>query len=132
MDFVLDEDPHLPPPPEDLAGTFLRPEFISVFAQAQKAADLPAVDRYLQMVLNVGQINPQILDTLDVDKLSQVYDDRLYLPAGLVRSQDKIDAIREQHAMMQQRQQQMEQLAQAAGAAKDVGLQINKTPGGTQ
>ncbi|MEJ6890794.1 portal protein, partial [Bradyrhizobium diazoefficiens] len=46
MDYVLDNDPFLPPPPADLTGRFLSPEFISVFAQAQKAADLPAIDRY--------------------------------------------------------------------------------------
>lgn len=129
-DFVLTEDPYLPPAPPDLAGRFLRAEFISVFAQAQKAADLPSIDRYLAMVGNVGALQPGIWDKVNLDKLADLYEDRLYLPAGLNRSQDETDAIREQAARELQRRQQMEQLVQAAGAAKDVGLQVNKQPSG--
>ncbi|MCK5139785.1 MAG: hypothetical protein KAQ85_08090, partial [Thermodesulfovibrionia bacterium] len=39
MDYVLFEDEFLEPAPEALRGQSLKPEFISVFAQAQKAAD---------------------------------------------------------------------------------------------
>jgi hypothetical protein len=56
MDYVLYEDPYLQSPPEDLIGQSMKPEFISVFAQAQKAADLPSIDRYLGMISNVGQL----------------------------------------------------------------------------
>lgn len=129
MDYVLDTDPFLPPPPEELAGQFLRPEFISVFAQAQKAADLPAVDRYVAMISTVGQINPNILDKLNLDKLADIYEDRLYLPAGLNNPQEKVEALRRQALAQQQKQQQMEQMVQMAGAAKDAGLQVNNKTG---
>ena len=124
MDFVLDEDPFLPPPPEDLTGRFLSPEFISVFAQAQKAADLPAIDRYMAMVANVGQLQPDIWYKANLDKLADLYEDRLYLPAGLNNPKEKADALRQQAMMQRQRQQQLEQMATMAGAAKDIGLQV--------
>jgi hypothetical protein len=126
MDFVLDQDPHLPPPPEGLAGQFMRTEFISVFAQAQKAADLPAIDRFVSMVSEVGQLQPKIWDKVNLDRLADLYEDRLYLPAGLNNPQAKVDAMREQ-AMAQAQQQQMlqETLPAMAGAAKDVGLNVN-------
>lgn len=126
MDYVLDNDPHLPPPPDDLAGQFLRPEFISVFAQAQRAADLPNIDRYVERMMNIGQIDPRALDKVNLDRLADLYEDRLYLPSGLNREQSKVDAMREQAQAMQQRQQQMEQMALAAGAAKDMGLQAKQ------
>jgi hypothetical protein len=125
MDYVLDEDPYLPPPPPELQGRFLRPEFISVFAQAQKAADLPAIERYVTMISAVGQLQPEIWDKANLDKLADLYEDRLYLPAGLNNPKEKVDAMREQRQAMMERQQQMEMLTQAAGAAKDVGISVN-------
>jgi outer membrane murein-binding lipoprotein Lpp len=123
MDYVLEEDPYLPPPPESLQGEFLRTEFISVFAQAQKAADLPSVDRYVQMIQNVGQLQPSIFDKINLDKLADLYEDRLFLPAGLNQPQSKVEAMREKQQAMQMRQQAMTEMIPAmAGAAKDLGL----------
>ena len=120
MDYVLHEDPYLRTPPEGLRGQFLKPEFISVFAQAQKAADLPAIDRYTQMIMNVGQIDASIMQKINTDKLADLYEDRLYLPAGLNNPQQKVDAQRQQAEQQMQRQQQLQETIPAmAKAAKD-------------
>ena len=120
MDWTLFEDPYLKPVPKILEGKTLRPEFVSVFAQAQKAADLPAIDRYLGMIANVAQIDPKILDKANLDKLADLYEDRLYLPSGLNNPQDKVDAQREQSMREAKRQQALEQTIPAvAKAAKD-------------
>ena len=123
MDFVLDEDPHLPPPPPDLEGAFMRTNFISVFAQAQRAADLPAIDRYVAMISNVAQIDPRILDKANLDKVADLYEDRLYLPAGINNEQSKVDAQRQQALAQAQRQQALnETLPALAKSAKDLGV----------
>lgn len=120
MDYVFFEDPYLQPPPEKLRGQSLNAEFVSVFAQAQRAADLPSVDRYLAMVGNVAQLDPKILQKVNVDKIADIYEDRLYLPTGLNNPQDKVDAMRQQAQQQAQRQQMLEQTIPAvAGAAKD-------------
>jgi len=120
MDYVLDEDPYLPPIPEGLQGESLRTEYISVFAQAQKAADLPVIDRYVEMVSNVGQIMPAIFDKVNLDKLADLYEDRLFLPAGLNNPQSKVDALREQAMVQAQREKMLNETAPAlAGAMKD-------------
>jgi len=120
MDYVLFEDPYLKPVPQSLEGQTLKPEFVSVFAQAQKAADLPAIDRFAAMIGNVAQIDPKILDKLNTDKLADLYEDRLYLPSGLNNSQSKVDAMREQAQMQAQRQQALQEtLPAVAKAAKD-------------
>lgn len=134
-DYVLWDDPYMKqfPMPAALAGQFLRPEFISVFAQAQRAADLPAVDQYLGMVERVGQLNPTIWDKANLDKLADIYEDRLFLPVGLNRPQAEVDAKRQQAQAMQQRQQMLEQtLPAVAKAAKDAGAQMkpNQNPSG--
>lgn len=130
MDYVLDEDPYLKPAPQALTGQFLQAEFISVFAQAQKAADLPAIDRYIQMMEQVGQLQPKIWDKANLDKLADLYEDRLFLPAGLNNPQGKVDALREQAQAMAQKQEMMQKTLPAmAGAAKDVGLKVNQGQG---
>lgn len=123
MDYVLYEDEFLEPPPEALQGQALKPEFVSIFAQAQKAADLPAIDRYVQMISQVGQIDPGVLAKLNTDKLADLYEDRLYLPAGLNNPQDKVDAERAQAQQEAQRQQQLQETIPAmAKAAKDASM----------
>ncbi len=129
MDYVLDEDPYLQPPPPDLSGQFLQAEFISVFAQAQNAADLPAIDRYIAMVEQVGALpgGAHIWDKANLDKLADLYEDRLFLPAGLNNPQGKVDAIRQKALAMQQRQEMIQKnIPAVAGAAKDIGLQVNQ------
>ncbi len=129
-DYVLYEDTAFMeeyPMPEGLEGLFLRPEFISVFAQAQRAADLPAIERYIARMMELAPLNPAIWDKVNLDKLADLYEDRLFLPAGLNNAQSKVEAMREQ-ARAQAAQQQMlnETLPAMAGAAKDVGLQIKQ------
>jgi len=121
MDYVLYEDPYLEPPPESLQGQSLKPEYISIFAQAQRAADLPAIDRYIGMINQVGQMDPRILQKANLDKLADLYEDRLYLPSGLNNPQDKVDAMREQAQAEAQRQMQLQEtLPAVARAAKDM------------
>lgn len=125
MDFVLDTDPLLADPPKGLQGKFLKPEFISVFAQAQRAADLPQIERYLGFIGNVAQLNPAILDKVNVDKIADIYEDRLYLPSGINRTQDETEFGRQQAQAQQQRAAQLEELTQTASAAKDIGINVN-------
>lgn len=125
MDFVLDEDPFLPPPPEELAGQFLRTEFISVFAQAQRAADLPSINQYMAMIEQVGQFpgGTSIWDKVNLDKLADLHEDRLYLPEGLNNPQDKVEAKRQQALAQQQQQRMVEETMPAmAGARKDEAM----------
>lgn len=120
-DYAIFEDPYVGPVPQEIGGSSLKTSFVSVFAQAQRAADLPSIDRYMAMITSVGQINPQIFDKADLDKLADLYEDRLYLPAGLNRSQDDVDARREKNAADMQRQQQLnETIPNMAGAARDM------------
>lgn len=121
--FVLETDPEMLQIPEGLQGSSLRTDFISVFAQAQRAADLPAVEQYMQMVATVGALDPRIFDKANLDKLADIYEDRLYLPEGLNRAQPEVDAMRQRQAQAAERQKALQETIPAlAGAAKDVGL----------
>ena len=121
-DWTLDMDPYLEPPPPELQGHFLRTEYVSVFAQAQRAADLPNLERYWAMIQNVGQIDPSILQKFNADRFADIYEDRLYLPEGINRDQAEVDQMRQQAQVMAQRQQALtEMLPAVAKSAKDIG-----------
>lgn len=120
-DYVIEKDPYLPPPPEALQGEWLRVEMISTFAQAQRAADLPQINQYIDMLQRVGQLDPSIFQKANLDQLCDLYEDRLFLPAGLNRDQGDVDAMREKALQQQQRQQLLtESLPSMAGAVKDL------------
>lgn len=122
-DYAINEDPYVGEPPEEIQGTSLRVVFISVFAQAQRAADLPSIDRYMSAMSGLFQAtqDPRIWDKVDTDAYADLYEDRLYLPVGLNRDQGQVDAKRQQQQQQQQRQQQMtETLPAVAGAQKDI------------
>ena len=123
--WVFDEDPNLPEVPPDLGGSIIRPHYTSVFAQAQRAADLPQIERYAAAMGQIAQLFPQsqIEMKFNTDKYADLLADRLYIPAGLNRDQSEVDRDRQQ-AMMQAQQQQalQETLPAVAGAASDLGL----------
>ncbi len=119
-EWTLENDPFLPPPPPELGGQSIEPTFISLFAQAQKSADLPNIQTFLNMLLGMAPINQEIMLKLDTSVLADIYSDRLFLPYGLVRSKESVDAIKEQMQAEMRRQQQLEALQVTAGAAKDI------------
>lgn len=120
MDYTLDNDPYLPPAPEGLQGQFLSIQFISTFAQAQKAADLPNIRQYVNEMMNLSQFSPGVLDKVNLDRLADLYEDRLFLPAGLNRDQSEVDQMRQQAQAQAQRNQMIqEQLPALADAAKN-------------
>lgn len=121
MDFVLDEDPYLPEPPPELGGQFMKIEFVSVFAQAQKAADLPSIRQYIESIMGVAQIDPKVLQKVNTDKIADILEDRLFLPAGINNPQEKVDALREQAAKQMERKQMLQEtLPAVAGAGLDI------------
>ena len=137
MDFVLFEDPFLPPPPPDLAGQYLQAEFISVFAQAMKSADMPSINQYMQAIEQVGNTpgGAKIWDKANVDMYADIMEDRLFLPEGLNNPQGKVDAMRQQAQAAAKKQQMLEQTLPAvagalrdASAAKTAGNNLSKNP----
>lgn len=121
-EWTLENDPYMEPPPPELGGQSIQPTFISLFAQAQKSADLPNIQTFLNMILGMAPVNQEILLKLDTEVLADIYSDRLFLPYGLVRSKESVDAIKEQMQNEMRRQQQLETIQTAAGAAKDLGI----------
>lgn len=111
----------LPPPPEELQGSELNVEFVSMLAQAQRAVSTNSIDRFVANLGNVAQLKPEVLDKLDADKWADAYAEALGLDPELIVPGDKVAAMREQRAQAQQQAQQAQMMQQGADMAQTLG-----------
>jgi hypothetical protein len=120
IDRVFDEmmtSGQLPPPPPELQGMIIRPEYISVLAQAQKLMSTGSVERLASFTGNLVAVFPSVKDKLDTDKMIDAYADMLGVPEGIVRSDEETAQVRAAAAQQAQAQQQGEAMMQAAQGA---------------
>ncbi len=110
----------LPPPPPELEGMDLKVEYVSMMAQAQKLIAISGVERFAGFVGKVvaETQNMEILDKVDMDQMIDVYAEITSLPRGIVRTDEKVEALRGQRRKAAQAQQQAEVANEAASAAQ--------------
>ena len=120
MDFSLENDPFLGPIPEELAGEEIEVEFTSVFAQVQRAFDLPQINSYVDRWIGLAQLNPQAWSHINLQTLADIYEDRYQLPVNLNNPASKVEALMQQAQQDMQRQQMMQNLPGIAQAGKNV------------
>lgn len=136
---IMERSGSIPEPPEQIAGQPIKIEFISMLAQAQKAAGLESINQAIGMLGAVAQLKPAALDKLNEDRIINAIEDMLGIDPGIIRGDDEANAIRrarEQAQMQAMRQQQammgtqmlMDGIKSGAGAMKDLsaaGLPVN-------
>ncbi len=110
-----------PPPPEELQGTELKVEYISLLAQAQKALGTSAIDRFMLMIGSYAELFPELTDIPDTDEIGNMYSEMLGVDPKLVRSQDEREERREQRAQQEAQAAQMEMANQGSQAVKNIG-----------
>ncbi|CAB1223506.1 Bacteriophage head to tail connecting protein [Serratia liquefaciens] len=109
----------LPPPPEELQGQPLRVEYTSVMAQAQKAVGIGSIERFVGFIGNMAAAGfQQAADKLDVDQAIDEYGDMLGVPTTITKSDEQVQAEREQRAQQQQAAQSLQMGTGAADIAK--------------
>ncbi len=119
--FVLaDRAGLLPEPPEELADQEIKVEFVSIFGAAQKAQEIPTVERVASFVKALAEIDEEVIDTLDADKFAEKYAEIAGLPPDLLRSPEARAAIRQARAEKRQAQEMGAAMGAAAGGAKDL------------
>ncbi|MDX7490204.1 portal protein [Serratia marcescens] len=109
----------LPPPPEELQGQPLRVEYTSVMAQAQKAVGIGSIERFVGFIGNMTAAGfQQAADKLDVDQAIDAYGDMLGVPTTITKSDEQVQAEREQRAQQEQAAQSLQMGTGAADIAK--------------
>jgi hypothetical protein len=103
----------VPPAPEELQGTELNVEFVSMLAQAQRAIGTNSVDRYTNTMGMIAQMKPDVLDKFDSDKWANAYAQMLGINPELIVPDKQVARIRQERAQTQQQMAQREAQNQA-------------------
>lgn len=119
----------LPPPPEELQGSPLKVEYVSILAAAQRLVAASSIDRFSGLIGGLAKAQadageaPTILDKMDFDQAADEYAEALGVPPTVVRSDEQVEEIRagrEQAAQQQRLAAAAEPVAKVAKAAKDL------------
>lgn len=97
-------------PPPELQGMKLVLIFVSAASRAQLSVRALSMSRYVQDILPFAQVNPAILDVIDLDKFAQEMAIARGTPTTILRTPEAIAAIRAK------REQEEQMQAVAAGA----------------
>lgn len=108
----------LPPIPQELKGQHVKIEYISILAQAQRAAMTIGMERLVAFVGNVGAVQPDAYDNIDFDELIDEYADHLGVSPKIVRPIVEVMKLRAQRAQQQQQAQALQTTMAAVQGAK--------------
>ena len=106
-----------------------RIEYVSPLAKAQRAGDATQMARLLEMILPLTQIDPGVLDHLDVDGMVKHIVQSLGIPASAVRGEEEIVERREKREQEMAAQQELAQVSQMAQAAGDAAPMVKQLGG---
>lgn len=119
FDFMLKQG-HIPEPPEELEDVRLKVEYVSIMAQSQKLIGIGTVERFASFANQLGTVVQSALDKVDTDQMVDVYADLTGVPPSLIRSDEEVEAIREERAANVEATRKQEQALAAAKAIKDI------------
>lgn len=107
-----------PPAPPSIQGAPIQIKYISILAEAQRAASTAAIERLVQFVGGLVAVKPDVIDNLDTDGIIQQYADLLNVPPDVLNATAKVIQIRQMRDQQMQQQQQLQ-----TGAALAQGAQ---------
>lgn len=110
----------LPPPPPEIQGSTLNVEYVSPLARAQMAGEANAVNRLLQSVVPMVQIDPGVWDNIDSDEAVQVLGKGFAVNPKVLRGADERKQVRDQRIQSQQMQAMTASAEPLSGALKNV------------
>lgn len=108
-----------PPPPQIDQSGGIDIEYQGPLARAQRATDVQAIERTIQGLLPLADIDPSVMDLLDVDVIGKLIADRNEAPPQIIRSPEAL-AQKRKAREDQQKAQQMGQLGKAAPLLKAI------------
>ena len=112
--------------PDSLAGRDFNVTYISPLARAQKLEEVSAIDQFIAGTAAAAQLDPSVMDNVDLDEAARYRGEALGVPAAVIRSKAGVEAKREQRAQelqaaQEQQQQAMMQQQVTQAATKQAG-----------
>ena len=109
----------LPQAPEFLSGRDIEIEYVSPLAKAQKSTELQSIMRAVEILGSLANVAP-VFDYVNFDNLVKHLADIVGVPQKILKSQNQVNAERQQAQQQQQEMQQMQQLQQVAKVGGDI------------
>lgn len=94
--------------PPELQGVNLKVQYVSMLAEAQRAASTAAIERFLGFVGNLMGVHPEAGDIPDWDEALREYGNRLNVPPQVINALKVTLAMREARAAKEQQQENMQ------------------------
>lgn len=113
----------LPEAPPEIQGMPINVQYVSMLAEAQRAAATASIERFFAFGGNLAAVFPEILDNYDPDAAVRRYGTDLSVDPSLVRPEPAVAAIRAQKA----EQQRAAALMQATQAGVDAAKNLSQT-----
>jgi len=101
-------------------------EYVGPLARSQRMEEAVAIERLYQLAMNIGQVDPAIMDNIDHDEAIRMRAKLLGVPKTIMKDPNDVNDIREQRAMMQQAQQQAQLQQAQAQTALTQGQAMNQ------
>lgn len=111
--------------PDSLAGKNFKIKYNGPLARAQKLDEVNAIDQYVSSAAALAEIDPSILDNVDMDAAMRFKAEALGVPTEVVPDKDAVMERREQRKQEQQAQAQQMQAMELQGEAGKAA--INKS-----
>ena len=124
----------MPPIPAGLSGQQIRIRFVSPVQRAQRAGEANALLNALNATLQLAQLDPSALDSIEADEVVRFLFDAWGVPPHLLRDRDRVQALRraraEQAKVEDDQGAANEQLKAAGAGASGIGNLIKALQGG--
>ena len=104
----------LPEIPEELAGAETEVRYTGPLARAQKSEESQAVERLINFIMGTAQLDPSVVDIIDMRLAARVVADQWGVPQEVMRSQEAVEEIDAQRAEQQAQQQAQQEQVQGA------------------
>lgn len=120
----------LPVPPKEMQGADVRPEYISILAQAAKASMIGSTDKLINFVDAIGKVtqDPTLAKILKSDIVVRQYADYLGVGPELIRDEYEYGEIVKGVADQQRQALEAQRMSQASETAKNfAGSEVTDT-----
>ena len=114
------------PAPEIIQDQQIDVDFVGPLARSQRMEEAVAVERLYQLAMNIGQVDPAIMDNINHDVAIRTRANLLGVPKTVLRGEDEVEEIRQERAAAQQAQAEAMMQAQQAQTAKTNAQAMNE------
>lgn len=129
---ILESQGRLPPPPPELEGRALTVDFVSILAQAQKAANNTSIERAARFVGFVAGLFPDAAIKFDAEQAIDEFANNSGTSPKIIRSDEMVAQMKDQMAQ-QKAMEQAAAMAPTIQAGADTAKLLSETqvdPGG--